>query len=526
MLSAALSLHAQRLFPWQGGAQQMPSRQPSAEEQALRKLTVAQYAIANFYVDTVNVARLTESAITGMLQQLDPHSSYSNARQTKSLNEPLNGNFEGIGVQFTLIDDTLVVIQTVPKGPSQRAGIQAGDRIVTVNDTAIAGVKMPQNEIMNRLRGPKNTHVLLGVDRRGVRERLVFDVVRDKIPLHTLDAAYMLTPRVGYVRFSSFGLTTPDEVHEAIANLQKQGMKDLVIDLQENGGGYLEPAIRVAGEFLKKGDLVVYTKGRNVKSAEYFAKGGGIFTKGKLAILVDEYTASAAEILSGAVQDQDRGIIIGRRSFGKGLVQQPVPLPDGSMIRLTVARYYTPSGRCIQKPYKPGQTEAYQLDLINRYRNGELSNPDSIHLDDSLKYETLRRHRTVYGGGGIMPDYFVPLDTTRTTRYYRELMTKGVVISQANKYIDRHRADFRAYATFADFKRDFEAPEAFTDSVMQAGAKLNVQPADEAERQRTLPLIRRLLKALAARDTWNMSEYFEIANEDNPSILKALELLK
>lgn len=496
-------------------------------QQALRKLTLAQFAINRFYVDTINTARLTEDAINGMLKSLDPHSSYTNAKQTKSLNEPLNGNFEGIGVQFTMLEDTLVVIQAVPKGPSQKAGVQAGDRIITVNDTAIAGIKMPQTQIMNRLRGRKGTHVVLGIRRVGVPELIKIEVVRDKIPLHTLDAAYMLTPRVGYIRFSSFGLTTPDEVHEAILNLKDKGMKDLILDLQENGGGYLEPAGRIAGEFLQKDDLIVYTKGRSVRPTEIRAKGGGIFSKGKLAVLIDEYSASAAEILSGAIQDHDRGIIVGRRSFGKGLVQQPIPLPDGSMIRLTVARYYTPSGRCIQKPYKKGESEAYRLDIINRYRNGELQSPDSIHLADSLKYQTLHRHRTVYGGGGIMPDYFVPLDTTRTTRYYRELLSKGVVLTQANRYIDNHRRQLTAsYTDFADFKKRFNAPEDFAETVFAAGEKLNVHPKDEAEKTRTIPLVQKLLKALAARDTWDTSEYFEIVNEDDATILKALELLK
>lgn len=517
-----LPLRAQLI---QGAAQAQAGE--SELQQAMRKLTLAQFAINRFYVDSVNSEKLTESAINGMLKELDPHSSYTTPKQTKSFNEPLNGAFEGIGVQFTMLEDTLVVIQAVPKGPSQKAGIQAGDRILLVNDTSIAGVKMPQDEIMGRLRGPKGTRVVLGIKRSGVAEILKFEIVRDKIPTHTLDAAYMLTPRIGYIRFSSFGLTTPGEVHEAILKLQKQGMKDLILDLQENGGGYMEPASQVANEFLEQGDLIVYTKGRTVKSSELRAKGGGIFRKGKIAVLVDEYTASAAEILSGAIQDHDRGIIVGRRTFGKGLVQQPIPLPDGSMIRLTVSRYYTPSGRCIQKPYKRGESEAYRLDLINRYRNGELSSADSIHLADSVKYTTLKRHRTVYGGGGIMPDYFVPLDTTRTTKFYRELMTKGVVLTQANRYIDSHRREIAGtYPSFSLFKQNFAAPQSYVDAVLAAGEKLNVRPKDNAELERTLPLIRRLLKALAARDLWDMSEYFEIINDSDPAILRALELLQ
>ena len=323
----------------------------SKTEESMRKLAMAQLAISSLYVDSVDEVRLTEDAINGMLSKLDPHSSYTNAEETKRMNEPLQGNFDGIGVQFNMLEDTLVVIQPVSKGPSERVGILAGDRIISVNDTAIAGVKMSREEIMRRLRGPRDTKVKLGVVRKGIRERLDFTVTRDKIPVSTVDAAFMLTPTTGLIRLSSFGSTSHDEMTKAIKDLQLKGMKDLILDLQQNGGGYMDAATTIAGEFLQKNDLIVYTKGLRTPYREFRAQGAGLFREGRIIVLVDEYSASASEIVSGAIQDQDRGLVVGRRTFGKGLVQKPFMLPDNSMIRLTVARYYTPCGRCILNPY-------------------------------------------------------------------------------------------------------------------------------------------------------------------------------
>ena len=323
-------------------------------DMAMRKLSMATFMTNMFYVDSVDCVKLVESAINGMLEKLDPHSQYSNAKETRRMNESIEGSFEGIGVQFNMLEDTLLVIQTISKGPSEKVGILAGDRIVTVNDTAIAGVKMSREEIMSRLRGPKGTKVKLGIVRPGVSGLSYFTVVRDKIPLNTLDAAYMVTPEIGLIRFSSFGLTTLDEVLGALQRLKNQGMTKLIIDLQQNGGGLLDIAAGITSQFIARGDTIVYTRGRNVPSKVFISNGGSGFQQGKVVVLIDEYSASAAEILTGAIQDQDRGLVVGRRSFGKGLVQQPVDLPDGSMIRLTVARYYTPSGRCIQKPYTKG----------------------------------------------------------------------------------------------------------------------------------------------------------------------------
>lgn len=495
-------------------------------EAAMRKLTMAQFAIEGLYVDTVDVDKLTEDAINGMLSKLDPHSSYTNPEETKKMNEPLQGNFDGIGVQFNMLDDTLLVIQPVPKGPSDKVGIIAGDRIVMVNDTAIAGVKMSREEIMRRLRGPKNTKVKLGIKRMGVSGLMDFVVTRDKIPVTTLDAAFMVTPTVGLIRLSSFGASSHKEVLEAIKKLQAQGMKDLILDLQQNGGGYMDAATSIANEFLDRNDLIVYTKGRSVPNSEYKADGHGIFREGRVVVLVDEYSASASEIVTGAIQDQDRGWVVGRRTFGKGLVQRPFMLPDGSMIRLTVSRYYTPCGRCIQRPYTKGDKQKYEMDLISRYNHGELIHADSIHFPDSLKYKTLRKGRTVYGGGGIMPDYFIPLDTTLYTAYHRNLSAKGAVLQTNLKYIDSHRKALkRAYSTFAEFNKKFEVPQDMIDLLMEEGKKVGVEPKDNEELEKSLPQLKLQLKALVARDLWDMSEYFQIMYSQNNFVKKALELL-
>ena len=484
-------------------------------------------AIEALYVDTVNADKVTEDAIRGMLEKLDPHSSYSTPKETKEMTEPLNGSFEGIGVQFNMADDTLLIIQPVSNGPSEKVGILAGDRIVAVADTVIAGVKMSKEEIMRRLRGPKGTIARLKIVRRGIRDTLHFDVVRDKIPVHSIDATYMIRPGIGYVRIGSFSATTYQEFMESMSRLQKEGMKDLVLDLQGNGGGYLQAAADLAGEFLQQGDLIVYTEGRTVPRHEYKASAYGSFRQGRVVVLVDEYSASAAEIVTGAIQDQDRGQVVGRRTFGKGLVQRPIEMPDGSMIRLTIAHYYTPSGRCIQKPYEKGNKKDYSLDMVNRLKSGELMSADSIHFADSLRFETLHEHRTVYGGGGIMPDYFVPLDTTHYTRFHRELAAKGIIIQQNLRYVDNHRKDLKKkYSKFEVFKRDFEVPQELMDAVMAEGEKQNVKPVDDEELEQSKPLMALQLKALIARDLWDMSEYYSVINEDSEIVKKALELLQ
>lgn len=498
-----------------------------SKDSPLFKLQIAEMAISNMYVDSVDEKKLVEDGIRGMLEKLDPHSAYLTAKEVKAADEPLSGGFEGIGVQFNMIDDTLMVIQPVVNGPSEKAGIIAGDRIVTVNDTAIAGVKMSREDIMRRLRGPKGTRVRLGVVRNGISETLQFTVTRDKIPVKTVDAVYMIRPEVGYIRIGSFGSTTHTEFMEGMRLLRKKGMKSLILDLQENGGGYLQAAVDVANEFLQSGDMIVYTDGLKAPKSEYRAKGNGSFTKGRVVVLVDSYTASAAEIVTGAIQDHDRGTVVGRRTFGKGLVQRPVSLPDGSMIRLTVSHYYTPAGRCIQKPYTKGGGKDYAMDMMNRLKSGELTSADSVHFADSLKYYTLRDHRTVYGGGGIMPDHFVPLDTTRYTKFHRMLAAKNVILNANLRYIDSHRKDLqKAYKSFNTFNASFEIPQSVIDGILKEGERLDIKPKDDEELATTLPYLRLQLKALVARDLWDMSEYFAVTNESSDIVKKAIEILE
>lgn len=497
------------------------------DDSPMRKLQIAEMAITNLYVDSVDEQKLAEDGIRGMIEKLDPHSAYSTAKETKSMNEPLQGSFEGIGVQFNVVQDTLLIIQPVTNGPSEKVGILAGDRIVTVNDSSIAGVKMEKEEIMRRLRGPKGTKVKLGIVRRGIGEVLTFTVVRDKIPVKTLDAVYMIRPQVGYIRIGSFGATTYEEFMEGVNKLKGQGMKDLILDLQENGGGYLQAAVMIANEFLQKNDLIVYTQGRRAERQEYRAEGNGRLLSGKVLVLVNEFSASAAEIVTGALQDQDRAEVVGRRSFGKGLVQRPIEFKDGSMMRLTIAHYYTPSGRCIQKPYKKGDMLDYEMDLDNRYKHGELYSADSIHFADSLKYSTIRKHKVVYGGGGIMPDYFVPLDTMQYTSLHRKLAAKSIIINANLKYVDNNRNMLKKkYPTFDQFRAKFEVPQSMIDDILKEGEKQKIKPKNEAELKQTIPFLKMQLKALVARDIWDMSEYFAIANETNDIVKKAVGLMK
>ena len=490
----------------------------------IRKLTLAQFAIANLYVDETNPDKLVESAIIGMLEELDPHSTYSNAEEVKKMNEPLQGNFDGIGIQFNMAEDTLFVIQPVSGGPSEKVGILAGDRITHVNDTLIAGVKMSTEDIMRRLKGTKGTKVDVKVVRRGVDETLAFTIVRDKIPVYSLDASYMATSKVGYIKINRFGATTHQEFMDALASLKGQGMQDLILDLQGNGGGYLNAAIDIANEFLGAGELIVYTEGRRNPRREFFAKGDGKHQSGRLVVLVDEYSASASEIVAGAVQDWDRGLVVGRRTFGKGLVQRPIDLPDGSMIRLTVARYYTPAGRCIQKPYE--SIEQYNADLIERYNRGEMMSADSIHFPDSLKCMTLKKGRTVYGGGGIMPDNFVPVDTTRFTKYHSQLSNRGVLLKVHFQLIDAYRDKWtKEYDDYAKFSQNFEPDETMMQQLIAEGEKAGVK-YDEEQYRKSESLIKLQLKALIARDLWDMNEYYHTINVVNESVNKALELLE
>jgi carboxyl-terminal processing protease len=379
---------------------------------------------------------------------------------------------------------------------------------------------------MSRLRGPKGSVVKLTVIRRDIDEPLTFEVKRDKIPIYSLDASYMIAPTIGYIRLNKFGANTIEEFQAALSKLQGQGMKDLILDLQGNGGGYLNAAIDLANEFLPQKSLIVYTEGKASKRSEFVAKGNGNFLKGKLVVLVDEYSASASEIVSGAIQDWDRGTIVGRRTFGKGLVQRPIDLPDGSMIRLTIARYYTPSGRCIQKPYVKGEEEDYDNELVKRLEHGELMHADSIHLPDSLMFKTKRLGRTVYGGGGIMPDYFVPIDTTLYSDYHRDLVAKGVVIKTTLNYIEKNRkALTKSYRKFDDFNRKFEVSNELLDELRKEGEKSGVA-FNETEYNTSLPRIKTQLKALIARDIWEMSEYYQVMNQTDNVVQQALKIIE
>lgn len=493
----------------------------------IRKLQMAQLAVTQLYVDSVNQKKLVEDAIKGMLDKLDPHSSYSNPEETKKMNEPLEGNFEGIGVQFNILTDTLVVVQTIKKGPSEKVGILNGDRIISVDGRAIAGVKMPQDSIVKLLRGPKGTRVRLGVVRRGAAGVLYFVVTRDKIPMNTVEATYMIAPGVGYIRFDRFGATTGDEVEKALQTLKKQGMKDLILDLQSNGGGYLGAAVDVASQFLRPGSLVVYTQGRNQPKQVLKAEGGGLFRQGRIVVLVDEFSASAAEIVTGALQDYDRALVVGRRTFGKGLVQRPIDLPDGSMIRLTTSHYYTPSGRCIQKPYEKGKKEEYAQDLEQRYTHGELLHKDSIRLDSSQVYHTLIDKRIVYGGGGVMPDVFVPIDTAQITKFHIALRRNNLINEATLRYIDNHRkALHQQYKTFDQFEREFTVPQSLIDEIVAAGKAKKITPKDDKELAETIEDLRFSLKSIFINGLFESSDFYHFVNQKNNIVQEALKQLK
>ena len=516
----------QRQPQMQPQIQRQPQMQPQATsiDAELQKLLVAEGAISALYVEDVDEKKIVESAIRGMLEELDPHSTYLTPEENDKSNETLMGSFEGIGVQFNMVEDTLFIVQPIPDGPSEKVGILAGDRIVTVNDTAIAGVKMSQESIMKRLRGPKGTKVVLGINRRGVDELIHFTVTRDKIPVNTVDAGYMIRPGIGYIKISSFGATTVQEFEEKLSDLRRQGAQSLILDLQGNGGGLLMAAVGIANEFLNRDQMVVYTEGRRSPRSAYMADGRGRFRDGKVVVLVDEYSASASEIVSGAVQDWDRATIVGRRSFGKGLVQRPIEFHDGSLIRLTVAKYYTPVGRCIQKPY--GKDVDYGDDILERLNHGELTNRDSIHFPDSLKYSTMIERRTVYGGGGIMPDIFVPLDTTRTNQYYRKVTAKNVVLNTSMQYTERNRRMLqRRYRTFADYNRGFEVGndvlKLFQDKARDAKVDF-----DEEQYNESLPIFKTQLKASIARLIWGMNAYYQVIQELDETILRAVKYME
>lgn len=491
----------------------------------MRKLQMAAYAMTDLYVDHVPADSLVEAAVKAMLAELDPHSTYMDAEEVKQFNERMSGNFCGIGITFNILRDTLMVIQALPDSPAEQAGMMAGDRVVAVDSTTVAGRKLSNDAITSMIRGEAGTTVRLKVMRHGENEPLNMDVTRGKVDVKSVDAAVMLRPGVGYIRVLNFGATTADEFDKALSTLNRRKMHSLVVDLRGNGGGYLGSAVDMVSRFLGKGDMVVYTIGRDGKRRDIKARAGNKMQGLRLVMLVDDYTASAAEIFSGAVQDHDRGIVVGRRTFGKGLVQNVLDLPDGSMLRLTTSRYYLPSGRMIQKPYAGG-VEAYAHEIDDRYRHGEMFSADSIDFPDSLRYKTLRLGRTVYGGGGVMPDIFVPLDTTRTNTLHRALLTKGCVARAALSYADGHRDGLaKEYRDAEDFAVRFDDSDGLMQSLLQE-AQASDMTVDSLQLAAARPRLTMQLKGLVARDIWTVEAYVVVTATMDDTLQRALALLE
>lgn len=488
-----------------------------------QKLRAAEAIIENFYVEDVNSDTIVNEAIVAMLKTLDPHSAYSTPQETKEFTEPLEGKFSGIGIQFNMLEDTVYVIQTIAGGPSEKVGILAGDRIVSANDTVIAGKKLANRDVMKTLRGPKGTTVRLQVKRGS--EYVDFDVVRDDIPLYSVDETFMADSVTGYIRITRFAEETAKEVQEAMKKLRRKGMKNLILDVSGNGGGYLGAAFELASEFLPLGTPVVSTAGRRTQPYKYVTEGQGSFLDGRLVVIVDQSSASASEILAGALQDNDRALVVGRRTFGKGLVQHPFPFPDGSMIRLTVSRYYTPSGRCIQRPYEKGHGDEYYLDMLNRYKSGELWSADSIARPDSLKYETLRNRRPVYGGGGIIPDVFVPADTSYYSTYYRDLVAKGIINRTVINYVDANRKELlKQYPTADDFGRDYVVPESLLERLIEDGKAKEIEFKPE-QYDISKPMIQAIMTGLIARDLYEDGSYYRAISHLSKDFKAALDLI-
>lgn len=500
------------------------SRSNSASRQQ-QKLLMVENIVNNLYVDNVDEEKIVENAVRGILENLDPHSSYSTKEETTSSQETMQGSFSGIGIQFNMQKDTLYVVQTIAGGPSEKVGILPGDRFIAVDDSIIAGRKLKSTDIMKRLRGPKGTKVNIKVKRGSNAELLEFRITRDDIPLNSIDAVYMADGKTGYIRLSRFAATSYKEFKDAITKLKKQGMQQLILDLTDNGGGYMQIAAQIANEMLNRGNLIVYTQGRKSPRQNLNADGSGTFRTQKVVVMINQFSASASEILSGAVQDWDRGVVVGRRSFGKGLVQREFLLPDSSSFRLTIARYYTPSGRNIQKPYVKGDREDYDKDIIDRYNHGELQSADSIHFADSLKHTTLRLHRTVYGGGGIMPDVFVPLDTTQYTDYHRRLVAKGIIPQFALLYVDKNRADLKAqYPDAQKFIKEFTVTDEMLNNLVDAGKAEKVD-FDKSQFAKSKEMLRTFVKAAIANDLFSTGAYFQIVNEQNDIYKEALSII-
>ena len=500
------------------------AQQPQSKGQMnAQKLATTLYLIENFYVDTTNIDKVTENAIVAALKELDPHSAYISKKDVEKANERLVGSFEGIGVTFQLIRDTITVISPTVGGPSEKVGIMAGDQFIKIDGEDAFGKKVDNEYVQKHLRGKKGTKVTVSVKRGNDPELLDFEIIRDKIPLNSINAAYMLDNHVGYIKLDQFAQETVKEFKEAFNKLQAQGMTSLIFDLRGNSGGYLNIAIDLVDQFIEENKLIVFTEGIHSPRQEWRSKASGLYTTGKLVFLIDEGSASASEILSGAIQDHDRGIIIGRRSFGKGLVQRPFELPDGSQIRLTTSRYHTPSGRCIQRPYEKG-VEDYAKEMIKRLEHGEYYHADSIHFPDSLKYKT-DGGRTVYGGGGIMPDIFIPVDTAYSSKLYTNLVRKGALNRFTTDYGLKHRDEIKAqYGDFDNFNKNFTVNQDLINGLKAAGEEAKVE-WNEEQFKHSEKFILLQIKALIARNVWETQQYYQVMASNDPGIQKAMEIL-
>lgn len=483
--------------------------------------TILSY-IENEYVDTVDMSLLTEAAIPPLVEKLDPHSIYIPAPDLQRFNEPLAGNFSGIGIQFNMISDTIAVINTIPNGPSEIVGLLPGDRIILVDDSLVAGKNIPSDDIVKMLKGPKGTVVKVSIARRGEKKLLDFEITRDDIPLYSVDVAYMINENIGYLKISTFAQTTYNEFLEGINKLHKLGMTKLILDLRGNGGGLMDPAIHIADQFLSEGKLIVYTQGKSRPKHEFRSTSKGICKEDELIILIDEFSASASEILAGAIQDNDRGTIVGRRSFGKGLVQEQIEFKDGSALRLTIARYYTPTGRSIQKPYSEDK-EDYYSDIHDRFVNHEFENSDSIHFSDTLKFIT-EKGKVVYGGGGIMPDYFIPIDTAGTSIYFNRVRNLGLIYRFAFDFTDEHRTQLMAAKSTKELEKYLDASPYFKQFINYAKDK-GVKP-DYPEIEISRMVISYQLKAYIARNVMDNDGFYPIIRPIDNTLLEAEKLFE
>jgi carboxyl-terminal processing protease len=506
------------------------SLKAQVSDEQIYKLSQVLNNVSRYYTDSINEDKIIENTIVSTLKQLDPHSSYFSKEDVEEINRGLEGSFVGIGITYSMLRDTVLILSVLPDGPSEKAGLLPGDRILKVENMNLAGVKATDKLIRESLVGEKGTKVDISIKRKSTKSNLLLSVTRDNIQVSSIDAAYMATDGVGYIKLSRFSASSTDDFNKALLKLKKQGAESLIFDLRGNGGGYLNTAVEIVNNFLEKDRMIVYTEGVKSPRKDYISTEEGLFKTGKVAVLIDEGTASASEIVSGAIQDWDRGVIIGRRSYGKGLVQRPFYLVDGSMMRLTVARYYTPGGRCIQKPYNKG-FEEYSEDLINRKKHGELMHADSIKFNDSLKYRTLINRRSIYGGGGIMPDIFIPLDTTLYPDFYLKWLNSDKITNFVHDYVDQHRQFLKLiYPTFTKFNTQFNVDDNlykelffFAENIknMTQNNSSNISVSDLRKHE----MIGIHLKALIANDLWNSDEYWQVMNPWNEIYKKALDVI-